>query len=244
MADYPSTIPLLPILFDRIDPVMGWQFNMPYREIEAICTEIGINPSTIDDTVSPSASPASIAVLLDMYANIVKTQSGSTIWTGAAVPNRRMLAGCGNGGTLASSSTGWLYPGGISISTAEYFTPLLWDGNTSKLYVATQTNQPASGSLVITVRKQHNFDAGNDTTTILTIPAGSTAAVFSSTNSVAWTSDISRRPGSNYPGWTQEGIDAISLKVVNNGSTTSAAIAGWSIEYDQVTIGTQVPPST
>lgn len=244
MADYPRTLPLLPILFDRIDPVMGYHFNVPYREIEAICTEIGINPSTIDDTVTPTATPASVAVLFDMYANIIKSMCGSTIWTAAAVPNKRMIAGCGNGGTLAAGSTGFMYGGLVSISTAEYFQPLLWDGNASKLYVATQTTQPASGSLVITVRKQHNFDSGNDTNTILTIPAGSTASVFSSSNSVAFTSDISRRPGSNYPGWTQEGIDGISIKAVNNGSTTSAAIAGWSLEYDQVTIGTQVPPST
>jgi hypothetical protein len=243
MADYPNSLPLLQILFDRIDKPRPDQFNDAYREIEAICTELGINPSTINDSTTPTASPASVAVLLDMYANIIKNMCGVSSWIYAACPNRRILAGCGNGDTVPAGSTRYLYPGLTSLATTEYFVPVLWDGNAVKFCVRLSAAQPGTGSLVFTLRKQHNYDGGSDTGTVLTIAAGSAAGTYSISNSIDYHSDVSRKPGSYYPGWTQEGIDALSIKVVNNASGASAGIAGWSLEYDQVTIGTQAETS-
>lgn len=245
MPDYPDSFPLFPIIFDRIDPVMGSNFNLPYREIEAVCNELGTDPFTINDNVNPDPDAVEhVSDVLDMYANIIKNISGTTAWTEASIPTRRILAGSGNGGTVSGGTTSYLYPGLSGISATEYFMPLLWDGNAVKFSVVTQSSQSTTGSMIFVLRRQHDFDSGSNTAINVVLTAGAVAGTYSSTGMEAFVSDISRRPGTNYPGWTQEGIDAISILVTNNASTNSAAIAGWSIEYDQVIIGTQVPPST
>lgn len=84
MATYPSGIYSPTTLTDGVDDVLASHQNTPNAEIVAIETAIGINPTTIDDTVGSTASPASVAAYLDMVANIVKTISGSTTWVNAA----------------------------------------------------------------------------------------------------------------------------------------------------------------
>ena len=77
------------------------------------------------------------------------------------------------------------------------------DCSLSRLYFATATTQPASGTLVVTLRKNNA-----DTSLVITIAAGSAAAFFSNiVNSVSFTSG-----------------QYASIKLVNNASTTSAAI--------------------
>lgn len=77
------------------------------------------------------------------------------------------------------------------------------DCSLSRLYFATATTQPATGTLVVTLRKNNA-----DTSLVITIAAGSAAAFFSNlVNSVSFTSG-----------------QYASIKLVNNASTTSAAI--------------------
>lgn len=84
MATFPTGIYSPTVVADNVDDVLASDQNVPNAEIVAVETAIGINPTTIDDTVAPAA-PSSIADFMDKIANIVKTQSGSTTWTNAAV---------------------------------------------------------------------------------------------------------------------------------------------------------------
>lgn len=78
----------------------------------------------------------------------------------------------------------------------------------SNLVVVTGTSQPATGSIVYTIRKN-----GVDTALTLTIPALTAAGTFSNTtNSVSFTAG-----------------DLISLKAVNNATGNSSGIIAWSI---------------
>lgn len=83
MATYPTGIFSPTVVADNVDDVLASHQNVPNAEIVAVETAIGINPTTIDDTVVPAA-PSSVADFMDKIANIVKTISGSTTWTNAA----------------------------------------------------------------------------------------------------------------------------------------------------------------
>ena len=75
-------------------------------------------------------------------------------------------------------------------------------------YIRTSGAQPVTGSHVLTILKN-----GVDTSIVVTIPAGSAAGVFSdTTNSVAFVAG-----------------DEISIKAVNNATTNSSIIVGYSI---------------
>jgi hypothetical protein len=60
-------------------------FNQLKKAIVATQTELGAAPKTIDDTVSPGASPSSVANYIDMVANILKTITGAANWYSSAV---------------------------------------------------------------------------------------------------------------------------------------------------------------
>ncbi|MFN9114040.1 MAG: hypothetical protein ACK5XN_28575, partial [Bacteroidota bacterium] len=81
-------------------------------------------------------------------------------------------------------------------------------GGTLKNFYVNNGNQPATGSLVYTIRKN-----GADTAFVLTVAAGSLSGVFSNT-----TSTLSVVAG-----------DFIGFKITNNASTGSGAIIGVSI---------------
>ncbi len=79
----------------------------------------------------------------------------------------------------------------------------------SNLVIVTATSQPASGSIVYTIRKN-----GVDTAITITIPANQAAGTFTdSTNSVQFAAN-----------------DLISLKAVNNATGNSAQIIAWSVK--------------
>jgi hypothetical protein len=97
-----------------------------------------------------------------------------------------------------------------SINTVEVIrSVVLVDNSTIKnFFILTNSAQPATGSLVFTIQKN-----GTDTGIIINIPAGSPAGVYSeTTTSVAYNSG-----------------DTISIKVINNASTSSAFVASQSI---------------
>jgi len=79
----------------------------------------------------------------------------------------------------------------------------------SNFVVVTSSNQPASGSLVFTIRKN-----GADTALVITLSAVTVAGTYSNTSDV-----VSFSAG-----------DLISLKGVNNATTNSAGLIAWSIK--------------
>jgi hypothetical protein len=82
------------------------------------------------------------------------------------------------------------------------------DCTLSRLYFHTGTTQPATGTLVVTIRKNNA-----DTSLVITIAAGGVANFYSNlVNSVAFTSG-----------------DRCSVKMVNNASTASATVVGISV---------------
>jgi len=74
-----------PLASDRLDsPSHATLHADKHDAIEKIETELGVNPKTIDDTISPGATPTSVANYLDMVANILKSIKGVANWYTAA----------------------------------------------------------------------------------------------------------------------------------------------------------------
>jgi hypothetical protein len=213
MADeYPDKLPILPIVSDKQYPRSD-DINRANRLVEAICAALGIAPKTITD-VAAAASPASFAVAMDMFSNIVKTFTGATTWDVANVPQRRIFGGHGRNDTVGASTTEYV---GLFQAPALTATENLTQGvipihcSIVSMYIVVRSAQPASGSLVFTLRKN-----GVDTSLVITVAAGAAAATNSTTGSVEF-----------YPG------DIISLKAANNATAASGAIASVTFEANQ-----------
>lgn len=99
----------------------------------------------------------------------------------------------------------YLNGGTFTLNTTEHNRqfPAARGGTLSRLYIRTANSQPASGSLVATVRVN-----GVDTSIVITIAAGSAAGIFSNTVDTAAFS----------------AGDLLSLKLVNNASSNSAQV--------------------
>ena len=112
----------------------------------------------------------------------------------------------GNANTsVAAGATNYLGLTGSGLTTSENIRVTVFpqDCTLSKLYFTTATAQPASGTLVVTLRKNNA-----DTALVITIAAGSAANFFNNTaNSVSFTAG-----------------QYASIKVVNNASAASAAV--------------------
>lgn len=123
--------------------------------------------------------------------------------------NRSMLAQSLNA-TVAASSTSYIAFGNPAFNAAEASrqTPVPFTCQAGQLYAITAGTQSATGSLVITVRK--NAAA---TPVVITVPAGGVAGVYSDP-----TDRASFSPG-----------DLLSIQFVNNATAISAAIVGISL---------------
>lgn len=127
--------------------------------------------------------------------------------------NQRFLAYTNGSDVIAAGVTAFISPGGsITDSATEAARQLIIPSACvmQELTVITGNGQPASGSLVFTVRKN-----GVDTTVILTIAANANAGTYTSPAnlSVAFAAN-----------------DFFSLQVINNASGNSAGIKTWSIK--------------
>src|SRR5688572_125632 len=105
MATYPDNLVVFPVHSAKNEYPKSADRNAPNREIEAICTELGVNPKTISDAVTPTATPASVAQALDMFATILKSMRGSGNWHSAGAAVRRVIGGGGNGATVPATTT-------------------------------------------------------------------------------------------------------------------------------------------
>jgi hypothetical protein len=79
-ASYPGAIKSFSQQTDLVSTIDAADINEAYDEIEAIQTELGTNPKSIDDTVAMEATPADIADVLDQFANAIKTITGAANW--------------------------------------------------------------------------------------------------------------------------------------------------------------------
>jgi len=140
--------------------------------------------------------------------NIKTINSTSLLGSGnILISSTSLLFQSQNATNVAASSTyfGCLFAGALSIVSADTLrrTPIATAGTLTKLYVQTSTAQPATGSLVCTVRKN-----SVDQALTLTIAAGSAAGVFSDlVNSM-----------------TVAQGDLMGMKFQNNATTVSANV--------------------
>lgn len=212
MAGYPNAIPTIATLTGSDYP-KAEHLNIPNREIEAICLELGINPRTIDDAVVPRPNPQNVGHYLDMIAYIVKTMSGASSWFNAAVPLRQMIVAGYAGGTIGAGGTTFLMPWTKTATTeAICKIPMPYAGKATVFRGHIIGAQPGTGSLVWTVRKNVA-----DTTATFTMAAGAA----SGTKGV-WTGSIAFDEN-----------DFLSVSILNNAPSASALIGTWSVGYNQ-----------
>lgn len=173
------------------------------------CLGIGTpTPSEALDVVGNIKASGTIAAAGNVTgANLSGTNTGNqTI--------KSNIGGNGMAGTVALSSTAYL---GYFVSSAPMTAEVNANirvsapGTLLNLRVRTLTAQPASGSLVVTLRVN-----ASDTAVTFTVAAGAAAAEFTDlTHSASITA----------------GQTAV-VKVVNNATAASAQIGGWCTEFD------------
>jgi hypothetical protein len=222
MPDYPISLPTLPTL-TAADYPRAQDINIPNREIESICAELGVNPRVITDDVTmfapsspaPAVSPVSVAAYLDMLANIVKSLSGADYWYNAAVPSRCAVSGHGNEETIPAGATRYLYWFGRGLSTAAGITRLYvpWNANLQRIGCQILTAQPATGNLAFVV-----YSGTTDTGIAFNIAADDPAMTVGSADDQVYDYDAG---------------DPLVLEVTNNASAASAKIGGCFAIFNQ-----------
>jgi hypothetical protein len=168
-----------------------------------------IGLTTVGTNLATLANPSAVTFLRVNADNTVTARTAAEMVSdlGITSSSTSVLYQFANGDTLAAGATrfGSLFGGSANhnASDAVRRTPMITNGTLTRLYVMISTAQPATGSLVCTVRKN-----SIDQALTLTIAAGSAAGVF--TNLV---NSVSVAVG-----------DQMGMKFVNNASGTSAAI--------------------
>lgn len=168
-----------------------------------------IGLTTVGTNLATLPNPSAIRFLRINADNTVTARTAAEMVTdlGITTSSTSILYQFANGDTLASGATrfGSLFGGSANhnASDAVRRTPMITNGTLTRLYVMTSTAQPATGSLVCTVRKN-----STDQALTLTIAAGSAAGVFSDL-----VNSVSVLVG-----------DQMGMKFVNNATSTSAAI--------------------
>ena len=165
-------------------------------------TDVGTALATIPN-------PSAVRFLRINNDNTVTARTAAEMVSdlGITTSSTSVLYQFANGDTLTAGQTrfGALFGGSANhnASDAVRRTPMITNGTLTRLYVMTSTAQPASGSLVCTVRKN-----SVDQALTITIAAGSAAGVFSDlVNSVSVVAG-----------------DQMGMKFVNNATGTSAGI--------------------
>lgn len=177
-------------------------------------TTLSVNPGAKGDlfTASAANTPAFLSVGANRTVLVAdSTQANGIKWVTIATP----LGGNPNAGTGATSTT-YMMPNGANTAPnategiREFCIP--YDGVLKDLRLITTTAQPATGSMVVTLRTG-STGALSDTAVTFTVAANAAAGAFSdTTNSAAVTAG-----------------QMVTVKIVNNASGTSANIRAWSI---------------
>jgi hypothetical protein len=168
-----------------------------------------IGLTTVGTNLATLTNPSAIRFLRINADNTVTARTAAEMVTdlGITSGSTSLLYQSQNATNVPASSIyfGCLFGGALSIVSADTLrrTPIATAGTISRLYVQTSSAQPATGSLVCTVRKN-----SVDQTLTLTIAAGSAAGVFTDlVNSVSVVAG-----------------DFLGMKFQNNATTTSANV--------------------
>jgi hypothetical protein len=179
-----------------------------WRHQKLNVTQLG-DTTTVGQNIAKLTNPSAIRFLRINADNTVTARTDSEMRTdlGITTSSTSILYQSQNATNTPASSTyfGCLFGGALSIVSADTLrrTPIATAGTLTKLYVQTSTAQPASGSLVCTVRKN-----SVDQALTLTIAAGSAAGVFTDlVNSV-----------------TVAAGDLLGMKFQNNATAVSANV--------------------
>ncbi len=168
-----------------------------------------IGLTTVGTNLATLPNPSAVRFLRINADNTVTARTSAEMVTdlGITASSTSILYQFANGDTLTAGATrfGSLFGGSANhnASDAVRRTPMITNGTLTRLYVMTSTAQPATGSLVCTVRKN-----SVDQALTITIAAGSAAGVFSDL-----VNSVSVAVG-----------DQMGMKFVNNSTGTSAAI--------------------
>lgn len=209
MATFPTGLPVFPVHSAKNEYPKVGDRNNPNREIEAICSDLGVNPRSISDSVAPGASPSTVAAYLDMIANILKTFHGGSTWYGGPNVIKRIIGGNGVGNTVGISSTSYLrvMRGNLDTTDAAARAFVGYDAELLALKVNILSAQPAGGNLVFTFMVLGVADSGIQ----LTVASTDGTGVKSATGSVV----------------LHRG-EMISLRAQNfNTGNVSSQIGGW-----------------
>jgi len=168
-----------------------------------------IGLTTVGTNLATLPNPSAIRFLRINNDNTVTARTAAEMVTdlGITTGSTSILYNSQNATNIPASSTyfGCLFGGALSIVAADTLrrTPIATAGTLTKLYVQTSSAQPATGSLVCTVRKN-----STDQALTLTIAAGSAAGVFTDlVNSV-----------------TVAAGDLMGMKFQNNATTVSGNV--------------------
>ena len=179
-----------------IDPTLAADSDLLVPSQKAIKTYVDTANSTKQDNIILTTTGKSgAATLVGSTLNIPQ-------YAGAG-SGTSFLTGTFTGATVGASSTvyGTLTGGTFSGTENARITMIPQACTISRMYFVTQTTQPASGSLVLTLRKNNA-----DTALVITIAAGSVANFFNDT-----TNSVSFNAG-----------QYASIKFQNNATATSA----------------------
>jgi hypothetical protein len=168
-----------------------------------------IGLTTVGNALATLTNPNAITFLRVNADNSVTARTAAEMVTdlGLGTGSVSILGQFTNGDIVPAGVTrfGSLFAGSVNhaASDAARRTPMVTAGTLSRFYVMTNTAQPATGSLVCTLRKN-----SVDQALTITIAAGSAAGVFTDL-----VNSVSVAVG-----------DLMGVKFVNNASTNSAAI--------------------
>jgi hypothetical protein len=138
-----------------------------------------IGLTTVGTNLATLPNPSAVRYLRINADNTVTARTAAEMVSdlGITTGSTSILYNSQNATNIPASSTyfGCLFGGALSIVSADTLrrTPIATAGTLTKLYVQTSSAQPATGSLVCTVRKN-----STDQALTLTIAAGSAAGVF------------------------------------------------------------------
>ena len=168
-----------------------------------------IGLTTVGNALATLPNPSAVRFLRINADNSVTARTAAEMVSdlGLGTGSVSILGQFTNGDTVAVSSTRFtaLFNGSSTqaVTDAVRRTPMVTAGTLTRLYVMTNTAQPATGSLVCTLRKN-----SVDQALTITIAAGSAAGVF--TDLVNAVSVVAG--------------DLVGMKYVNNATTVSAAL--------------------
>jgi hypothetical protein len=150
---------------------------------------------------------------IDQHISNAAPHSGHSV-VGHQHTARLVLVMHGNSATLTSGQTMYLCPG-LNGLVALNGVPLPLAGTIKNLTVKTNSTQPASGTLVLTVQK-----GAVDQAVVVTVPtSGGANSYQDSTHSVSWIAG-----------------EVLGIKLKNNATAASCQISGVTVEFQVATI--------